>query len=371
MASVSRVAPTLCALLIGCTLPTSGLQPPGSDAGDGMDGGGMDSGMRDAGDRDAGPLIRADAGPQADGDTCPSGFVDVDMNPANGCECELSADLVEYCNGRDDDCNPSTFDGQDEMLLNQPCDGTDADRCEDGVWVCNVDRLVCTDDSASTDEVCGGGDEDCDTLVDEGGAIDARLFYDDDDGDTYGDDSDTVTACVEPMGYASRGGDCDDTTPAISPGVPEGCDGVDQDCSGLIDDNGACAPCTVSHDATNRPYIFCDSTRLGWNGARMFCQSAGYDLAIVDTPAENSWVAATATAGRSYWIGLHQPSSSWRWVNGTNLSGWDAWAGGEPNNGGGCCGPDEDCGELNSSSAQWNDYICDENRRFICEIVPP
>lgn len=359
------------ALAVGCTLPTGGLSSPGTDAGGPVDDGGrMDAGRGDAGDRDAGPLIRADAGPQADGDTCPSGWVDVDMDPTNGCECELSADLVEYCNGRDDDCDPTTFDGQDEMLLNQPCDGDDDDRCEDGVWVCNVDALVCTDDGASTPEVCGGGDEDCDSLTDEGGAIDAITFYDDDDGDTWGDDSETLTACSMPVGYAARGGDCDDTTPMISPGAMEGCDGVDEDCSGLIDDNGGCDPCTVVYDATDRPYLYCDSNPQGWAGARTFCTSSGYHLVIVDTMAENSWVASQATPDRRYWIGLRQPPSSWGWVNGTPLGGWDAWASGEPNNGG-CCGtPDEDCAELNSSSASWNDFDCDENRRFICELAP-
>ncbi len=34
---------------------------------------------------------------------------------------------AELCNGRDDDCDPSTPDGADEIWLGNPCDGADTD----------------------------------------------------------------------------------------------------------------------------------------------------------------------------------------------------------------------------------------------------
>ncbi|TNE85892.1 MAG: hypothetical protein EP330_23425 [Deltaproteobacteria bacterium] len=52
-----------------------------------------------------------------------------------------------------------------------------------------------------------------------------RRFLRDDDGD----------------GFAPAGGDCNDESPAIRPGRPEvDCDGVDQDCDGVVDEGGLC-----------------------------------------------------------------------------------------------------------------------------------
>lgn len=63
------------------------------------------------------------------------------------------------------------------------------------------------------------------------------------DGDGYGDVADAViTACVPAAGYVQNASDCDDTNPAIHPGAVEVCDGIDQNCNGVVDDVGL--PCT-------------------------------------------------------------------------------------------------------------------------------
>jgi hypothetical protein len=85
-------------------------------------------------------------------------------------------------------------------------------------------------------EQCGGGDEDCDGLVDESDAIDASTYYADWDGDRYGDPNTTTLACSVPAGFVVNFKDCDDGDASISPAADEVCDGVDEDCDGWVDD---------------------------------------------------------------------------------------------------------------------------------------
>ena len=94
-------------------------------------------------------------------------------------------------------------------------------------------------------EVCDGTDNDCDGVVDnegpvdEGGALDARSWFADEDGDGWGDVETRLRACEPPEGYLNQAGDCDDTDPQTHPGGTEVCDPADkdEDCSGAADDD--------------------------------------------------------------------------------------------------------------------------------------
>ena len=76
----------------------------------------------------------------------------------------------------------------------------------------------------------------CDTSHPDGLCTATRTYYQDSDSDGYGDDLVTTTAGCPPSGYVLNGGDCNDTNPLINPGESEVCDGLDNDCSGVIDD---------------------------------------------------------------------------------------------------------------------------------------
>lgn len=67
------------------------------------------------------------------------------------------------------------------------------------------------------DEVCGGGDEDCDGEVDEIDATDAPTWYADADLDGYGDPATGESACEAPPGYVADASDCDATDAARNP----------------------------------------------------------------------------------------------------------------------------------------------------------
>jgi len=74
----------------------------------------------------------------------------------------------EVCNGIDDDCDPGTVDGADDVTLGLDCDGPDADECDEGTTACVGGRGVCSDDTDDSAETCDGTDEDCDGTIDEG-----------------------------------------------------------------------------------------------------------------------------------------------------------------------------------------------------------
>jgi subtilisin family serine protease/subtilisin-like proprotein convertase family protein len=61
-----------------------------------------------------------------------------------------------------------------------------------------------------------------------------NYYYYDGDGDGYGAGAPS-TVCPPPAGYVLLDGDCDDNNPLVNPGATEVCDGVDNNCDGIID----------------------------------------------------------------------------------------------------------------------------------------
>ncbi|MEM6925849.1 MAG: putative metal-binding motif-containing protein [Myxococcota bacterium] len=89
-------------------------------------------------------------------------------------------------------------------------------------------------------EVCDGRDNDCDGAIDDADPdVTPFAWYADEDGDGFASDVDAepVRACEPPEGTWSRQrGDCAPLDPLVNPSVPDGCDRVDTDCDGVIDD---------------------------------------------------------------------------------------------------------------------------------------
>jgi hypothetical protein len=160
-----------------------------------------------------------------------------DAGPVPLCVGEFAT--PEICNGSDDDCDGIIDEGVDIVCMAAP--GTEArgacaprgGGCEGGVYA------PCTQ-AAPTAETCNSLDDDCDGEVDESGPT---TYYRDADADGVG-------AIQAPLfcpqsGYVTTTGDCDDGNPAVSPGATEGCDGVDNDCDGVVDEGCACSPPAV------------------------------------------------------------------------------------------------------------------------------
>jgi hypothetical protein len=111
--------------------------------------------------------------------------------------------------------------------------------CGSGVRLCHTGASkACRGQVLPEVESCNGVDDDCDGETDEQDAIGCRIFYRDEDADTYGQDGDTRCLCLQGSLYrASRAGDCNDGLRSIRPGAREACgDDVDTNCNGQVDE---------------------------------------------------------------------------------------------------------------------------------------
>ncbi len=145
----------------------------------------------------------------------------------------------DQCDGVDNDC-----DGITDPLFPQvgaKCDGADADLCANGTWTCKADGsgVECVNEApANLSEVCGGGDENCNGVTDEEGAVGCTTYYYDADGDGYGVTGTGRCLCAPDGKWtAPVDGDCNDGNAAVNPGGGELCDGLDNDCDGATDES--------------------------------------------------------------------------------------------------------------------------------------
>jgi hypothetical protein len=139
----------------------------------------------------------------------------------------------EECNAIDDDCDGET---DEDFDLGTAC-SVGVGACEAvGARICDgMGSATCSATAgAPTDETCNGVDDDCNGVTDEG--------------------FDLGAACSAGLGACETQGalECDGmggTTCNAQPGAPtdETCNGVDDDCDGMIDD-GTCITCTEDAD---------------------------------------------------------------------------------------------------------------------------
>ncbi len=83
---------------------------------------------------------------------------------------------IEVCNGMDDNCDGVVDEGisntcggvcQLPVYVYTPCDGPDADLCQEGVYMCDgLNNVTCVETTPVEVEVCNGRDDDCDGVID-------------------------------------------------------------------------------------------------------------------------------------------------------------------------------------------------------------
>ncbi len=171
--------------------------------------------------------------------TQPDGYV-VNDDDCNDDDADIDPYAAELCDGVDQNCNGQIDESCTSYYYDSDGDGygdpnnTTSGMTQPDGYVTNsedCDDLDATVNPAAV-ELCDGIDQDCDGQADEG----CISYYLDADGDGYGDSGAAVTAATPPAGYVSNGDDCDDANADINPAAAETCDGLDNNCDGLIDD---------------------------------------------------------------------------------------------------------------------------------------
>ncbi len=149
---------------------------------------------------------------------------------------------TEVCNTIDDDCDTFIDEGV-QLTFYQDSDGDGFGNAGVTTLACSApsgfvsDNTDCNDGNAAINpgasEVCDLIDNDCDTFIDEGVQL---TFFQDADGDGFGNPGVTTLACTAPSGFVSNSGDCNDGNAAVNPTAAEVCDGIDNNCAAGIDE---------------------------------------------------------------------------------------------------------------------------------------
>jgi len=203
---------------------------------------------------------------------------DVDQDGYGADDCDdtdpdVHPGATEICNGIDDDCANGADDGltftdwyTDADMDDFGDAATEISSCEDLSTTMVTDGTDCDDQVDTTfpgaPELCNGVDDDCANGADDGLVF--LSWYDDVDGDDWGNPDTEISSCddlsatqvldgtdcddtsavlnhddADMDGTDSCAGDCNDLNAGVEPGAAETCNGIDDDCDINIDEGFA------------------------------------------------------------------------------------------------------------------------------------
>jgi len=122
-------------------------------------------------------------------------------------------------------------------------------------------------------------------------------YYQDLDGDGFGNSNTQVKSCTAFSNYVAQGNDCNDANKAFNPGVAETCDTKDNNCDDQIDENDVCASVQIYESPMKNGYPVSASI----NSATQWCKEQGKTYSYLENgPAYKTIIEWTT---QSYYTG--------------------------------------------------------------------
>ncbi|HYO98380.1 MAG TPA: C-type lectin domain-containing protein [Polyangiaceae bacterium] len=174
----------------------------------------------------------------------------------------------------------------------------------------------------------------------------------------------------------------------------ESCDGLDNDCDGVVDEGATCPAACEGLVIAGHGYMFCLAAASTFTNAITRCAAQEMHLVWIESAAENAAIVdAVEASGETIdraWIGGadRAEEGEWTWVSSLTVAGTPFWSGLSAEAGGvsvlgryanwGALRPNagtgsaEDCATITLDRTglepgTWNDDVCSGVSPFICE----
>ncbi|MBI5621332.1 putative metal-binding motif-containing protein [Candidatus Falkowbacteria bacterium] len=170
-------------------------------------------------------------------------------NDCDDANAQVHPTAQELCDGIDNNCTGGVDEGGVCQNVSYFCD-SDGDRAVSQSVSGSCDSYGCIPDGCQlgpgTD--CNDGDP---------GSWQEQTLYNDHDQDSFGAGA-GLPACVgtdPPPGFSFVADDCNDASEFVNPSAAEICDGIDNNCTGGVDEGGVCFQTPYYCDNDNDGYV--------------------------------------------------------------------------------------------------------------------